>query len=905
MARTLAVVRGARTHGRGGVLLASGPAGIGKTALLGEVCQQADRSGLRVASAKFDRVDQVGPAAPVLALLRTGREPLTSAPEFEELTRLVAEPLLLADRIAAALEATAAEQPLLIALDDLQWADRVSRFLLRVLLSRLVGLPVVWLLAGRDDGLGAELTGPDLSQHHHLKLGPLTTSDMAAIAQDRLGRVPDERVRGLLMAAAGNPFLAIEILNGIMREDAQGHREQPESQTPVEFTEAIAHQFAQLTGPARELVRLVAVAGRTTIQEAAALSPAEGGAEQALTEAVKSGLIMYRDGAVSFRHDLVRDAVYAAMSPREARRMHLRLAEHHLEDSGTPQAAAAHARAAAAPGDLASAQALICTAEALAGVSAGDAGELAALAFHTVRPAQPQWLDLSLRSLAVLCRTQSTGEAVTVADLILARIDDSDLAGQVETQAARALWLGGRVRELTARTDRILRLSDLTPTVTARLLAVRALAATRTETGEVAAANAEAAVSYARGTGDRDALMLALQAAGEAARNQSRHADALACFRDLRAMAGTSYLAEEITTLQFLDRYDHAQALLDRVKADNQDATETLLPAVMCAQLWQDFNLGRLDEADTGARGLADLSRQIGNGVHLIDAIVIQTAVALLRGRVDAAAAHLRRADPLYADIRSPGLAVMRGWLAITRGDLATAMDVLRPVLEGASGVGSYWPLWPCWNGLFFEIGTAAQDQGFSADCVQVAELAAARNPGVASFEGVALNTRGRSTADLDMIGQSADVLARSPRPLLRAVGADTYGRALLAAGDRTAGLEQLDRAWDDYHLMGAWAWSAEIQRTMRQAGTHRAKWSTGQPRPATGWAALSDAERRVAALIGSGHTNKTAAAQLGVSVNTVATHLRSLFTKLGIQSRVQLANELHKHSELDPQTIN
>ena len=100
---------------------------------------------------------------------------------------------------------------------------------------------------------------------------------------------------------------------------------------------------------------------------------------------------------------------------------------------------------------------------------------------------------------------------------------------------------------------------------------------------------------------------------------------------------------------------------------------------------------------------------------------------------------------------------------------------------------------------------------------------------------------------------QSADVLARSPRPLLRAVGADTYGRALLAAGDRTAGLQELDRAWDYYHLMGAWAWSAEIQRIMRQAGTRRAKWSVGQPRPATGWAAVSDAERRVAALIGSG----------------------------------------------------
>ncbi|MFQ6332057.1 response regulator transcription factor [Nocardia sp. CWNU-33] len=57
---------------------------------------------------------------------------------------------------------------------------------------------------------------------------------------------------------------------------------------------------------------------------------------------------------------------------------------------------------------------------------------------------------------------------------------------------------------------------------------------------------------------------------------------------------------------------------------------------------------------------------------------------------------------------------------------------------------------------------------------------------------------------------------------------------------------------------------------------------------------ALTPSERRVAALIGTGHTNKSAAAELGISVNTVGTHLRSAFAKLGIQSRVQLANILH-----------
>ncbi len=903
MAQALAVVRGARMHGAGGLLLVSGPAGIGKTALLAEICQQAARSGLRVAAGECDRIEQVWPGTPVLALLRTGREPLTSAPEFEELTRMAGEPLLLADRIAAVLEATAAEQPLLITVDDLEWADRTSRFMLRVLVSRLIGLPVVWLLAGRDE-LDTELTGPDLIRRQHLRLGPLTASDLAAIAQDRLGRVPGGQVRGLLAAASGNPFLAIEILDGIVRAAARGEEGQ---HAPVEFTAAIARQLTELTGPAGELVRLVSVAGcPTSIHDAAVLLPDGNGTGQALVDAVRAGLLTASGEVLSFRHDLVRDAVYAAIPAQHARRLHLQLAEYHLGVSGTPLAAAAHARAAATPGDPESAQMLVSAAEALAEVSAEDAGELAALAFHTVRPAQQRWLELSLRCLAVLCRTQRTAETITVADLILARIDDGDLAGQVETQAARALWLSGRVRELTSRTDRVLQVTDLAPRVAARLLAARALATTRTQTGDVAAAQAEAAVVSARDTGDPDALVLALQAAGEAARNESRHSDALAHFRELRGLKGTSYLAEEITALQFLDRYDHAQTLLDQAKADSRNATETLLPALMCARLWQDFNLGRLDEADTGARALAELSRQLGNGVHMMDALVVQTAVALLRGEIDTAAAHLRGADALGtdSDIRRPGLAVMRGWLAITRGDLASALDVLRPILEGASGMGSYWPLWPCWNGLFFEIGTAAGDQEFSAGCVQVAKLAAARNPGVASFEGVALNTLGRSRADLDMIGRSAEVLARSPRPILRAVGADTYGRALLAAGDRTAGLAQLDSAWDDYHRMGAWAWSAEVQRTMRQAGTRRAKWSAATPCPTTGWSSLTDAERRVATLIGSGHANKSAASELGISVNTIATHLRSVFTKLAIQSRVQLANELHKQGELEAQSV-
>ena len=219
------------------------------------------------------------------------------------------------------------------------------------------------------------------------------------MARDRLGRVPDERTRRYLHATGGNPFLATQVIDSLARSNAGG---EPGAMN-AEFATAMARQLADLPSSARELVELVAAAGRPLpVRDAFALMPSlsSGDGKDGLAGAVGSGLITISADVLAFRHDLVRETVHAILAGDRARQLHARLAEYHLSVLGEPLVAASHARAAATTGDLASALVLISAAETLTRTSAEDAGELAELAFGTVHPAQPEWLALSRRCLS-------------------------------------------------------------------------------------------------------------------------------------------------------------------------------------------------------------------------------------------------------------------------------------------------------------------------------------------------------------------------------------------------------------------------------------------------------------------------------------------------------------------------
>ena len=125
--------------------------------------------------------------------------------------------------------------------------------------------------------------------------------------------------------------------------------------------------------------------------------------------------------------------------------------------------------------------------------------------------------------------------------------------------------------------------------------------------------------------------------------------------------------------------------------------------------------------------------------------------------------------------------------------------------------------------------------------------------------------------------------------PLARAQATEDSGRVLAGAGDRSDAVTRLRKAYEQYEKQGCADGMARVRSALREAGVRVRHWGRAN-RPDFGWASLTDTERRIADLVAQGLSNREVAGQLFLSAHTVAFHLRHIFWKLDISSRVQLA---------------
>ncbi|OKK23007.1 transcriptional regulator [Streptomyces sp. CB00455] len=878
--RLRALVEAVQGGQGGAIALLLGEPGIGKTALLQETLSTARAHGFVVSHGHAEELHELAPLASLASGLLHGDPPLLSGADFADLAGHHDQRIWLVERLAQLIEERAALTPVLIAVDDVQWADPLSRFALSVMPARLLSSPVLWLLTGRND---PELYGQG-PRTTTLPLRPLSDTALAELARDVLGGDAPTQVAKLLDGAGGNPFLAAEMLTGIA---ASGTDATEPTEPPERLVLGVRDRLADLRPDTLHFLRIGSVLGRAfSLADAAALCGRPASALSAEVDEAIAAALLHDDGErLVFRHDLLRQAVYADLAPSVRRALHREAASRLVAAGRSSTDAVPHLLKSAEPGDQEAIGLLGEAATDVIAVMPDLAADLAVRALELASPHAPMVFDVGERAIVALTRAGRYTQARDVGDTLLARQPPLDVFARLQSVLGDTLWHLDDVHELTRRsTAALAAVTD--PVIRARLTARQALARSRGRDLGAARETGERALAEAERSGDREARVLALWGLGEIALNAGDCAAAVAHHTAL-SVFDTAFLPEEAVARIHMDDFDTVRRLL-RTAGD-----APLRPAMLIwAQGTLNMGLGRLDDADADLVTAERLEADLHVPGNLVNIRVNRGLLAMLRGDREAAREHLGVVRATVAERPNTGNHATHQYfeavVADADGDHAAAAELIRSVQRDHPFLR--WRLLRPHVVQAVRIALRGGDRNLAEDLAAQAAEHATRNPSVPTAQGTAAHAAGLVNADPGLLERSVRVLLTGPRPLPLAAASADLGRALLTAGDPAA-TPALTRAHDIYAQAGADV-EADRVRADPERATSRSGRRTGglRPRPGQGWDALTASERKVARLIAAGHTNRSAAQALVVSPHTVNTHLASIFRKLSVRSRVHLA---------------
>ena len=882
-------------NGRSGVLVVRGEAGCGKSALLDYVAARSD--GCRLDRAMgvesemelpfatlhhlcmpvLDRVERLPP--PQREALRTafglsaGRQP---------------DPFLVGLAVLTLLSEVAETQPLVCLVDDAHWLDHSSALVLAFVARRLEAESILLVFAEREEGALDELTGlPEL------ELGGLSPADARELlASSSLGPL-DERVLDRIVAETrGNPLALLELPRGVSSASLAGGFALPDS---LPLASRIEASFRRRVGRLPEdTQRLLLVGAAEPLGDpvllwraAAGLGiPAEAAAPAEAADLVEVG------ARVTFRHPLLRSAVYRSAPPDERRRAHGELAAA-TDPAVDPDRRAWHrAHATLAPDEEVAGEL-----ESSAGRAQARGGLVAAAAFlerSTELTPEPQ--RRAQRALAA-------GRAKVMAGLPEAAADLVSTAAQGPLDpfdSANAQRLRGQIALETNRgADAAQLLLD---------------AARRLEALDVRLA--------------RETYLEALWAATTAGRFGGGVAAAAAATRAAPSApqppSPTDVLVDGLAVL-YTDGFADGVPILKRALAmfrdledpDERELRGTLIAARVAAELLDD------DTWNVLATRHVRIARERGFYGVLPVSLGYLGAIRVYEGNLEAAAALLDESNAIVAKTGSPTY-LTRSMLAAYRGD-ETESSMLREVLQSAaaaSGYGLILTVCECMtsvlhNGLGrYERALEAAQKASGDDELSVTSWslpefveAAARSgkhdAAVAGHQRFSARARacgtdlarGMEARSLALVsdGGSADdayqeaieLLGRTRLRLSLARARLLYGEWLRREGRRVDAREQLRRAHEMFSNFGA---SAFVERARRELA---ATGETVRKRRDETRGQLTPQEQQIAGLAADGHTNPEIGAQLFLSPRTVEWHLHKVFAKLDISSRRQLREAL------------
>jgi DNA-binding CsgD family transcriptional regulator len=912
-------------HGEGGGLLVHGHAGIGKSALIAAAVVRARAAGLRVLSACGGELEQSYAFGVVRQLydplvrsgVRSRRADLLSgtarfaAPVFG-LPVPAASPSPPDPQESALLglfwltSDLAHQQPMLIALDDFQWADRASVAWLVFTLRRLAGLPVAVICAARTaEGIAFDQLAPEGGHVEVVTLAPLSDDGVRAVVGEHFPSSPDEAFcRAVIEATAGNPMLVHEVV----RAAADGGREPTGLQAadavrvPSEqLTRLVEARLSRLPADAVALARGAAVlGGGAELRHAAALAGLELDLAADAADKLRAGDVLARGSRLSFAHPLVRDIVERSIPSGRRAAAHARAARLLDGEQGSTESVAAHLLHSEPAGDpWADGRLRAAGGAALVRGAPESAITLLRRALREGCPDARVELLVALGGAEALVRDEEAVKHLRAA---------AELASEPRQRLEIVLALAGYMLSTgDYLLDAYVTLEQSIPEAMAvdRDLGLR-MEATLACSGRVvpswAVRVAERMREYedvefsADTPGER--AMLACQAAEAAALGTgvARAAD-----RARRALTGGALLTDQAgaspiflvacVALTHSDRYAEARAALDDALADAQARGSAIAFALVSA--WRAeaaYRAGDLLAAGADAQSALAVGAERGPLVSDPLAVAWLVHVLLEQGRPDDASAALERYEgPHLPPLWHAVLLDARARVQMQRRDYAAAAEAFVRAGELQLSCAVPGPQFIAWRTGAVRALAALGDMARASELADEA-LAGARRAEAPRATGSALRAKALVASEperLELLREAVAVLESSEARLEQAQAQCELGTALRHARSSKAAREPLRAALDLAVRCGATALIEHALAELRAAG--------GRPRRITisGRDALTPAEARTAQLAADGLTNREIAQTLFVTAKTVETQLARAYQKLAIHSRRELASAL------------
>ncbi len=792
------------------------------------------------------------------------------------------------------LRALAADRPVLVAVDDLQWLDGASS---RVVLSaarRLAEEQVALLLALRESERSSLGFSPEraLPAFGRLAVEGLSLEDIHRLVQGRLGIVlPRPALRTVHATAGGNPLFALELARTLSEGHTAGALRVPDS-----LHELVVARVTAVPAEARAAMLAAAALADPTL---ALVEAATGGdSAAALAPAVEAELVTVGDGRVRFTHPLLAAAVYASAGPAERRDVHTALAAHvrpeerarHLalaadgpnaEVSAALDEAAGLASARGAPGEAAellerarrltpegaSADALRRTVDAAGHhFEAGDARRARAL-LDTAVAQLPAGVERA-RALIALARVRSYDDDIRAAVALL----EAAVAEGVDEPLVQ-----GRAHEILSGI--FFRLRERLAEAVVHAKAALEIAERHDDAGVAAAALGSLVLAEAAlGSDDAPATLAAAEAAGSAGRGT-------------RAMGGAEFQVAVVR--MWWEQLDDSKTSFERMLAVAEEiGDESSVPYIHVLLAQTECLRGRFGEAAAHADEGAIRAEQVGQKTLVAYALALRALADAHRGNEEAARSAAGQALSLAGSTSGRPAehfaTAALGLLELSLGRNVEAVGVLTPLVAFARreelrepGVARFVP-------DLVEALVACERLDEAEEHLVWFEANAARlerasgQAAAARCRGLLAAGRGDLAGALAELEHALQLHDRSPIPFDRARTLLALGVARRRANDRRKARTTLEDARTVFSSLGAVAWERRAAEELARIGGRA---------PASG--ELTPVERRVVELVAAGNTNREVASALFLSTRTVEGHLSRVYGKLGVHSRVELARKL------------